>query len=41
MKQHIVQAGDCVSSIAEYYGFDWERLWNLPENATVKQSRLP
>lgn len=36
---HRVLAGECISSIANRYGFFWMTLWNLPENATLKNKR--
>jgi hypothetical protein len=38
-KQHKVQSGDCVSSIAFNAGFFAGTLWELPENADLKQQR--
>ena len=37
---HHVQQGECLVSIAEDYGFFWETLWNLPENADLRAKRL-
>lgn len=37
---HRVQQGECLVSIAEDYGFFWETLWNLPENASLKELRF-
>ena len=37
---YIVQAGDCMASIAAEYGFFWEDLWNLPENLALKVLRV-
>ncbi len=34
-----VQQGDCVGSIAYEHGFFWQTLWNLAENAQLKQTR--
>jgi hypothetical protein len=34
-----VQHGDCLTSIAGRFGFLWETLWNLPENAELKYTR--
>ena len=39
MAKHIVKQGECMDSIAYKYGFFWETLWNLPENAELKQER--
>jgi N-acetylmuramoyl-L-alanine amidase len=39
MIRHIVQQGECVSSIAEDYGFFWQTIWNHPENSALKQAR--
>jgi hypothetical protein len=37
---HVVVQGECLSSIARSYGFeDWTVLYNLPENAELKQLR--
>jgi hypothetical protein len=36
-----VQPGDCIESIAFENGFRWQTLWNLPENADLKQNRAP
>ncbi len=34
---HTVQQGECLSSIAEQYGFFWETLWQHPANAALKR----
>jgi hypothetical protein len=39
MMVHRVAAGECMNSIAERYGFFWETLWNLPENAALREAR--
>ena len=39
MPQYTVAEGDCVMSIAQKFGFFWETLWNLPDNAALKQLR--
>lgn len=33
---HRVQQGECLTSIAEQYGFYWQTLWNAPENARLR-----
>src|SRR5215813_1534190 len=39
MPSHIVQQGECISSIAFAAGFLPETLWDLPENADLKSLR--
>lgn len=39
MPVHKVEIGDCMSSIAEKYGFFWQSLWDLPENSKLKNKR--
>jgi N-acetylmuramoyl-L-alanine amidase len=34
-----VAAGDCISSIAIAHGFDWETVWNHPQNAKLRSQR--
>jgi hypothetical protein len=36
---YVVQQGDCVASIAAKHRFEWETLWNLPENTDLKDAR--
>lgn len=38
-KNHTVQQGECVSSIAFENGFFVETIWNHPNNASLKQQR--
>lgn len=38
-KQHKVKQGECMASIADRYGFFWHSLWDLPENAELKEKR--
>jgi hypothetical protein len=39
MKQHKVREGECLTSIAASYGFSWETLWDLSDNAALKEKR--
>jgi N-acetylmuramoyl-L-alanine amidase len=40
MPFHTVKQGECLSSIAERYGFaDYHTIWNHPENADLKRRR--
>jgi hypothetical protein len=36
---HTVKKGECLSSIADQYGFFWETLWVLPENRKLRELR--
>lgn len=38
-RKHRVRQGECLTIIAERYGFSWTRLWDDPENAALKASR--
>jgi hypothetical protein len=38
-EDYTVEQGDCLSSIAARFGFAPAALWNLPENAALKQQR--
>src|SRR5216117_2469351 len=40
MPIHTVAQGESIASIALSYGFfDWQKIYNLPENASLKQKR--
>jgi hypothetical protein len=39
MKQHKVQSGECIASIATLYGFSSDMVWNLSENSSLKEKR--
>lgn len=36
-----VKDGDCIGSIAYSHGLNWEKIWNHPENAKIKEERDP
>ena len=36
---YTVKPGDCISSIGARYGFTWQALWDLPENADLRALR--
>jgi hypothetical protein len=36
---HVVEAGDCISSIAYQYGFFPDTVWNHPSNSSLKELR--
>ena len=36
---HTVESGECMTSIADQHGFFWETLWELPENAELREKR--
>ena len=38
-EDYLVREGESVNSIAVERGFDWHTLWNLSENASLKQKR--
>ena len=38
-EEHIIEQGDCFSSIAKEYGFLEKTLWNHPANAALKEKR--
>jgi hypothetical protein len=39
MPIHVVEQGECLSSIAERYGFAWETVWNLSQNSDLRAKR--
>lgn len=39
MPQHTVQPGECLTSIADQFGFFWDTLWNHPANAGLRAQR--
>lgn len=39
MKQHKVQPGECLTSIAAHYGFSQDTVWNLSDNSALKEKR--
>jgi murein L,D-transpeptidase YcbB/YkuD len=39
MKQHTVEAGECLTSIAAHYGFSVDAIWNLSDNSSLKDQR--
>jgi putative peptidoglycan binding protein/LysM domain-containing protein len=36
---HVVQQGDCISSIAARYRLHWQTLWDHPDNQKLKEKR--
>src|SRR6185503_580187 len=36
---HKVRQGECLSSIARRYDFDWQTIWNHGDNADLKAKR--
>jgi N-acetylmuramoyl-L-alanine amidase len=39
MPVHIVQKGECITSIADAYGFFWKTIWSHAENAALRKER--
>jgi hypothetical protein len=39
MPNYNVQQGDCISSISQQHGFDWQALWSHPQNSALRNSR--
>ena len=37
MKRYVVKRGDCLSLIAHRHGMTWPKLWDLPENAPLRE----
>jgi len=38
-KQHVVKEGECITSIAEKYGFFWDSVWKDPDNKKLQNLR--
>jgi hypothetical protein len=38
-KNHNVQDGDCISSIAKQFGMSWDKIWNDGANTALRQLR--
>lgn len=41
MPLYQVKKGDCIGSIASAHGLTWQKIWDHPENADLKQRRDP
>ena len=39
MTRHRVRQGECLTTIAEHYGFSWQTIWNDSGNADLKATR--
>lgn len=39
MPAHRVQQGECLSTIADRYGFRWRRVWEHPDNEALRELR--
>ncbi|MGB9698785.1 MAG: LysM peptidoglycan-binding domain-containing protein [Thermodesulfobacteriota bacterium] len=39
MPEYVVKQGDCLSSIGKKYDIYWEKIWNHPKNAQLKELR--
>lgn len=39
MPVHVAQQGECITSIADRYGFSWQRVWHHGENLALRQQR--
>ena len=39
MPEYKVKQGDCLSSIASRHGLFWDKVWNHPKNAKLKEQR--
>ena len=39
MPNYTVKQGDCISSVAQKHGLFWDKVWNHPKNANLKERR--
>ena len=39
MREHQVEKGECLASIAAKYGQDWRKLWDHPDNKQLREKR--
>src|SRR4051812_26027945 len=38
-REHTIQQGECIFSIATRYGHKWDTIWNAPENEALRKER--
>ena len=38
-EKHTVKYGECITSIADAYGFFWQTVWGHPQNSALQQKR--